>query len=270
MYDPLVLSSRQTLMQRVCDYVRTGHVHWTTGEVSLGRAADLARKFARLYAVDLDRNRRFRAKQHGDADAALLWYEPFPGAMTLRWVLLVTPGEHPAHQLEHLQDASTRDGRMQLFDYELVHLTKRVKVATKSTATAPHPVSTSSPERAPRTTPKLVQAVLTWRMRADVYESWRERALAVARGNNTYAMQQFLEELYRVPGFFGARQQVGKVAALFRREYRRRHGSSAGCPKLLQLRYVMRRPDRGTRLSQLRVAAATQVTSPELGTAPSR
>ena len=87
-YDPLVLASRQTLMQRVADYVRTGHTYWTTGEIAVDRAPILVRKFVRLYAVDLDRNRRFRAKQLGEADAVLLLLQtPTSGAYI--------PGGHP-------------------------------------------------------------------------------------------------------------------------------------------------------------------------------
>lgn len=250
MYDPIVLESRQTLMQRIADYVRTGHTHWTSGQIPLERAPAVARKFARIYEVDLDRNRRFRAKRAGEANAVLLLLRK-PADMLVTWFLLCTDGEHVAHQLERLHDASAKAGRVQFGDYELVRLNKRIKPrATRSQRDAGIRLGMISPAKEPEA-PTLGRLVLTWRMNADAYEGWRERALTTARGLNPFAARQFLAELYSVPGFFGARQQVGKVAALFRREFRRRHGSLAGCPPLPKLGYVARRADRGARLSRL-------------------
>jgi hypothetical protein len=209
----------------------------------------LTRKFARLYAVDYDRNRRFRAKQLGEGDAVLL-LQASAGGASIRWVLLVTAGEHLAHQLERLRDATTRDGRMHLFDYELVHMTKRISKHPRATKQTSASVAGGHPNQATAEQPKPGRPVLTWRMRREVYEVWRDRALSAARGHNTFVLQQLLEELYRVPGFYGARQQVGKIVGLLRREYRRRHGSLAGCPKLPRLYYVTRRPNQGKRLSE--------------------
>lgn len=62
-YDPVVLTYKSTLMQRLADYVRFGYRFWTAGEVPLARASALARKFSRYYRVDLDRNRRARARR---------------------------------------------------------------------------------------------------------------------------------------------------------------------------------------------------------------
>ena len=220
-YDPLVLHTRQVLMQRIADYVRTGHVHWTCGEVALDRVPTLARKFARLYGTDLDRNRRLRAKARGEANAVLLLAKLHSDDVRIQWYLLVSPGDNPAHQLEHLHDASTRDGRVHHAGYELVHVTK------------------SGVDR----------PVLTWRMSRDNEEAWRTRALTEARRGNLQQVQMFLDVLYRSPGFYGVRKQVGKTISLFRREWRRRRGAIPA-PVLPRLYYCARLPNRGTRLSK--------------------
>ena len=251
MYDPIVFTSRQTFMQRAADYIRTGHVHWTSDIVVPDRMHKLVRKFAQVYGVGLDRNRRFRAKQLGEASAVLLLAFASTARTHIQWVLLVTLGDHPAHQLERLRDATTREGRLHLYDYELVHLTKRASGRRKypdSTSDAGGPGATT--DRA-EIRPAAGRVVLTWRMRPDVYETWRQRALAAARGRNDYEVRALLRELYHAPGFFGIRQQVGRVVALLRREFRRRHGSLAGFPALPALYYVVRRPDEGIRVSRL-------------------
>ena len=144
---------------------------------------------------------------------------------------------------------------MRLFDYELLHMTKPAAKQPRRAKRTPDNVDGTGNKRVQEQEAKPGGLVLTWRMRAELYEAWRNRALSAARGHNAFVLQQLLEELYRVPGFFGIRQQVGKVVALLRREYRRRHGSLVGCPKLPRLYYVTRRPNRGTRLSGLRAEA---------------
>jgi len=171
--------------------------------------------------------------------------------MSITWFLLCTEGEHPAHQLEHLHEASTKSGRVRFGDYELVRLNKLVRSRATSTERSPGILLSAISTAHELEVSTSGKPVLTWRMNADVYAAWRERAVATARGLHPFAARQFLAELYCVPGFFGARQQVGKVVALFRRECRRRRGSIAACPRLPKLGYVARRADRGVRLSRL-------------------
>lgn len=222
MYDPLVFTSRQVLMQRIADQVRVGYRHWASGEVALEKASALVRKFARLYAVDLDRNRRLRAKARGEGNATLMLAHFDTESTRLLWYLLVTAGDNPAHKLEQLRDAGTVVGRMHHAGYELVHVTKRG---------VDHPV-------------------LTWRMSGQNEESWRTRAIAEARSGNPHRVHLFLQNLYRSPGFSGIRKQVGKVVALFRREWVRRRGTKAP-PVLPRLYYCARLPNHGVRLSHM-------------------
>ena len=224
-FNPIVLRDHQALQQRIADYVRTGHSRWTRGTVALNRARAMVQKFARLYAVDLDRNRRLRAKTRGEGNAVLLLAEASTSDDSLLWYLLVTAGEHPAHHLERLHDASVRDGRVRFADYELVHVTK----------------------------PSVAHPVLTWRWTREAEDMWRERALAEARCGDELHVEQFLDALRRTPGFYGVRKQVGRVMGLFRREWRRRRGARA--PTLQRLRYVSRLPNRGVRLHTLSASA---------------
>jgi hypothetical protein len=257
MFDPIVLDSRQTLMQRIADYVRTGHVHWTSGEVSLERAPAMARKFARLYAVDRDRNRRFRAKRDGEANAVLLLHRG-PECSAISWFLLCTDGEQLVHQLERLRDATTKTGRVRLGDYELVQLTKRARPRRSPSALGADSVPARVLSGHGSSTLVGGSTVLTWRMHDDTYEAYRERALQVTRGDNPAALLTFITDIYRAPGFYGVRHQVGKVISLARREYRRVHGSLTRFPMLPRLYFVTRRANRGMRLSRIAASVGAQ------------
>jgi hypothetical protein len=205
-----VLQHRLSLLQHSADLVRLGYHHWVSGSVSAERAGAWARKAERYYGVLLDRNRRARAKRAGDGNAFLLFHERVPGE--LLWVLLVSDGDHPAHSLEDLRDACTRDGRLSLFDYELVRLTK----------------------------PGSSRPVYTWRYRLDAFDALRERIVDTVRRGDPRAVHALLSHLSRSAGFHGVRRQVlGQLIPLFRAEWGRRRGTQP-CPSFPYLPYVAR------------------------------
>lgn len=190
-----IFKSKTGFMQRICDWVRVGYFYWTMGNVSHNKAKHLVRKFQRNYFVAQDKNQRFRAKKNGEGCAKLLLWESAPQQLT--WVLLVSEGEHPAHQLEKLRNALEANGRISLTGYELIRYT-RVDAARPS---------------------------WTWRMTAPNYEDWRLRIIRVCRSRNVLAHRQAIFSLYHTPGFAQCRSQVGKLMYLFRGEWQRSRSS---------------------------------------------
>jgi hypothetical protein len=177
-------------------------------------------KFARLYGVHLHRNHKARERAYGHASACLLWWRTHTD--TLLFCLLITPGPHAAHALESLRDVHARETRLTLGDYELVQ---------RSRADSARPA-------------------WTWRLTQEAYEGWRLRSLEVCRGANDFEVTQYLEALNATPGFAGIREQVRKVKALFRSEWKRRRTDRSVCPSAgTKHRYVQRLSNSGVRLS---------------------
>lgn len=221
-YDPFVYDRKTVFMQRLADFVRLGYRHYTFGEVSPDRAKPLAAKFVRLYAVHLHRNQKARERANGQASACVLWWRPYPDR--LMFCLLVTAGPHAARVLEALRDATARDGRLVLGEYELVQRPREGNARPS----------------------------WTWRLTAQAYDGWRLRALEVCRSANEFEVRQFIASLHATPGFAGVREQVKKVKTLFRAEWRRRRPDGMPYPLVGQRqRYVQRLADSGTRLSHL-------------------
>ena len=240
-FDPHVFEHKAVFLQRLADYVRTGHVHWTSGEVSLDKAAATARKFDRLYAVGRSRHQRAWARQRGEASAVwLLWrrsqppsVKPLPPSAgepgqtaawpepTLVWVLLVTQGEHLAHRLETLRDARTAAGRLVFEHLELVALPRAGQA----------------------------QPSWTWRLSDAGVLGWRALLIDCAR-RQPWRLAFEVQQLARLPGFAGCRAQVKKLMRLARAEHRRRCPSQPAlvCPRQP---YVQRLADTGMRLSAL-------------------
>ncbi|AQR67289.1 hypothetical protein BZG29_02145 [Janthinobacterium sp. LM6] len=142
-----------------------------------------------------------------------------PHAAVVHWILLVTPGEHLAHQLEHLRDATATAGRIVLTGYELVQL--------------------------PR--PGQEQAAWTWRMQDDTYQGWRLRLITAARRRLALLTAE-VAQLARTPGFAGCRAQSKKLMQLAAGEWRRRNAEEP--PMVVpRMPYVQRLPDGGAPLS---------------------
>jgi uncharacterized protein with PIN domain len=230
-----VQSYKTAFMQRIADHVRLGYNHWTSGTITAERAPALARKFHQRYGICLTRHQKAYGRSKGEASAVLIMREAEPGQ--LQWMLMLTPGENLAHDLEKLKDATTAAGRIVVTGYELVQLPRR------------------GSER----------AAWTWRMPADTYEAWRERILRSAR-RHPDSLTRELAELARTPGFSGCRGQVRKLLQLARAEARRRLGSAATTVSHpTRIGYVQRLSQSGTPLSvwirQQRAAASSDVTT---------
>lgn len=205
-----VIIHRSAFLQAVSDRVRFGYHYCCTGTVSADRATAWVRKASRYYAVDLDRNRRARAKRRGEGCAYLLFHQIEP--TRLLWVLLVSDGDHPAHRLERLRDALDPEQRLELFGYELIRITK----------------------------PAVGHPVWTWRFSSSAYDALRARIIETVRRGDEQQVRQLIASLYASVGFRGVRSQIGRAAALMNAEWRRRHGNRPlpKLPKLLP--YVQR------------------------------
>lgn len=224
-YDPLVLANQAVAMQRIADYVRSGHVFWTSGEVTIAKAKALVQKFDHLYGIGRTRNQRATDRSHGVAGATLILYCPHtsdesPPTDKIRWVLLVSAGDNPAYAVEKLQDARDRVTRLRWGDYELLQIAR----------------------------PGQLKPAWSWRLRQTVYDDWRHRIIQVVRQKNRFECAHLQAALLRLPGFSGVRVQGKKLLHLFRMEWGRSFGEKV---VMGPLRYVQRLPNQGLPLSWL-------------------
>lgn len=226
--EPIILDNRQVTMQRLADGVRHGYSHYTSGRVHCTRVANFFRKMSKMYCVDDDRHTKLREKQRGLGCASIL-LSSHRQDDTIDYWLLVTPadkGFHPAHRFEKLKDALHANSRIVIDGFELV------RQPSKATAE------------------QLAKIRWTWRMNEQTYEGWRSSILTAIRQrwprHRTLDLMNTL--YYTSPGFAGVRRQVGKLAALYRAEWKRRRGSEEMVPLPTRLAYVRRLPNTGARL----------------------
>lgn len=196
-YDPLVYTSKSVFLQRVQACIVDGYCHYATGTVAPATAVGLVRKFKALYAVDCDKNSRYRRKQQGQGNARLMLF--LNPELAIDFMLLVTPGLNPAHGLERLHDI-----RRQPLTYRELELL-------------------------PATLKGRSKPGLTWRLTMDAMAGWRHRLhLATVHGNEV-ELRRCWNSLYRTLGFAGVRRQVGELVTYWRQEWARYQGDRP-CP----------------------------------------
>lgn len=194
---PLVNFSKSVVLQRVQAAVGDGYRYYVTGTVEPEVAVGLARKFKALYAIDCDKNERYRRKKEGRGNARLVL--TMNRDLGVDFFLLVTGGDHPARQLERLRD--TWREPLTYNGLELVRLTLKGR---------------SKPG-------------WTWRLTAAAMQGWRERLHLATVQRNEAELRECWRSLYRTLGFAGVRRQVGELVSYWRKEWARYQGARP-CP----------------------------------------
>jgi hypothetical protein len=197
LFNPIVLQSKTVFLQRVQEAVIAGYRYYVLGTISLGKALNVIRKFKELYYVDLDKNARYCRKAAGLGNARL--YLRLNDEQSLDFALLISPGEHPAHQLEKLTDIRKKPLAYREFELVLLTLKGREKPG------------------------------LTWRLNGVTIDAWRQRLHLYTTHYNRLELFRAWYSLYRVPGFAGVRRQVGELVSHWRAEWRR-HRRQDPCP----------------------------------------
>lgn len=224
----------------------------------------MVNKFTLNYHVSADRNARARRKRAGLGNANLIL---FLNNGVVLWWLLVTPqiaGDHAAHSIEKLRDATSKNGRIEIDGFELLSLPKKKAPADKDKINSEgkkQPKNLLSPSQ-----PKLTK--LTWRMTDHKNQAWRDSIIEGVRKSSSRSIEVLIYQLWSSPGFSGIRSQIGKLAALYRAEVKRAARKDApALPK--RLGYVRRLSNQGITVAQLTLQARKIVNIPLNSTPPS-
>jgi len=233
MSDPYIYTYRATYMQRIADYVRTGHTKYVLGRISIEKASDLYDKFSALYDVHLTPMQASRKRAKGYATGRLLFTPVTSNTnfksddyYSLDWILLLTPGELKAKEFEHREkwlNPFNAHSRIVLNGLELVRLTK----------------------------PNEPKPVLTWRIQKDGERLMREQIRDAIRRKRDDQLRAILKNLDSTPGFAGAREQIKKLKRYIKAEWKRSRAVNEPMPDLKYQYYLQRLNDKGLAASQL-------------------
>ncbi len=209
-------SSKRAAMRVLLETVQRGSHYFTTGTVEVAKALGFADKMARLYRADVTQAQRAYAKANGKANTSLTVFPE--SCLTLRWWLLVTPGQGVVHEREQLMDAHDKHTHLSWGDqYELAH--------------KQHPQSQGGGRH------------WTWRLR-EPHRAELEtaiRLLAAAHGSpqpRQDDLGRLVEALLRMPGFHGIREQLKELFKVGAETWQRTHAASESFPWPEKLPYL--------------------------------
>jgi hypothetical protein len=206
MFDPVVLRTKTSYLQRAADLVRLGYRWHVSGVVPLERCAVMVRKFRDVYLTHLGKDARYRRKRVGLGNAHLLLWRSDSHQYQICWTLLCTEGDHAAHRLEpNLRNAYDRKCRLVITDYELV-----LHDRAAPRAGGGHMVPA-----------KTARLALSWRMTKEREIAYRNEFRDLIRGGRVCDLARHWSSLHRVPGFALLRRQVFEIRAFARSEWKR-------------------------------------------------
>jgi len=197
-----VFTSKAAYMQRVQDYVRTGHCMYVQGVIATAKVPAFAEKMTTLHPVFDNKLKAFRAREKGEATGRLMFWLPHSDSENVHWILLIHPAkDDPAHPekakldpSEKWKNAFHRDEKIELTGYELVRQTKE----------------------------NAKKPVWTWRYRADRYDDLRDQLVLAIRSKRDQDVKRSLEVIWGSMGFAGSRAQAKALEKIFKDEWKRR------------------------------------------------
>lgn len=217
-----VFTHKSAFMQRVADYVRTGHQAYIKGVTDAENIFDTWQRLVSNNPVFDDRLKAFRAREKGLATGRLLLYQNPKSPEKVHWFLLVHGTTDQLPKEEKWQHAEDPHHRIYFTGYELIRVTKE----------------------------GLKKPAWTWQYSQIRYQELRDYMVLAIRSRRDQDLKILIENLFGTMGFHGSRDQAKKLTKIIKDEWaRRRPGEEI--PDLPKgFGWVRRKADKGVWLTR--------------------
>jgi hypothetical protein len=221
-----VFTHKAAFMQRVSDYVRTGHQAYIQGATDAAKIHQTWEKLVLAYPVFDDKLKAFRAREKGLPTGRLLMYQNPSSPEKIHWILLIHARVDHLPTGEKWRHAEDPHSRVQLTGYELLRVTK---------------VGTAKP-------------AWTWRYSSERYQDLRDSLIAAIRSKRDQDVKRLIDLIFGTMGFSGSREQAKALSQLLRNEWKLRR-TGEDMPEVPKgLGWVRRKADKGVFLVRGTVA----------------
>lgn len=212
-----VFDHKAAFMQRLADYVRTGHQAYIQGTTETAKIFPTWEKLVQNNPVFNDRLKAFRAREKGEPTGRLLLYQNQKHPEKIHWFLLIhgTTDQLPAG--EKWQHAEDPHHRIQFTGYELVRVTKE---------------GASKP-------------VWTWKYSQEKFQELRDYMVMAIRSRRDQDLKVLAESLFGTMGFSGSREQAKSLTKLAKDEWKRRRPGETMPDMPLGFGWIRRKADKG-------------------------
>jgi hypothetical protein len=217
-----VFDHKAAFMQRLADYVRTGHQAYIQGTTETAKIFPTWEKLTHNNPVFNDRLKAFRAREKGEPTGRLLLYQNQKHPEKIHWFLLIhgTTDQLPAG--EKWQHAEDPHHRIQFTGYELVRVTKE---------------GASKP-------------AWTWKYSQEKFQELRDYMVMAIRSRRDQDLKVLAESLFGTMGFSGSREQAKSLTKLAKDEWKRRRPGETMPDMPLGFGWIRRKADKGVWLTR--------------------
>jgi len=115
-FNPIVLTSKTTFMQRVLHRVSKGYQFYVTGSFQVDKAGHVVEKFVAKYRINANVNQRSYAKRLGKSNVCLVMYHNKQNSH-IDFALLATKGESDFFKEERPKNALSKEKKDRLKFY---------------------------------------------------------------------------------------------------------------------------------------------------------
>lgn len=191
----MLITRRISFLQAIQKAAFNGYVHYTTGRVSVEKFPAFVKKINEQYLPNLTSQQNYRRKLKGLARAKFYCYpdEQDPSGLMIFFVIMITEGQHPAFELEQLQDLRLKKSRLIYSDYELI---QKPSVDNKS-----H---------------------FTFKLTTESYNYYLDRLRQAVQSKSRNRIELIIKKLSNLSGFSGVRLQKKQLIKHYHGELKQR------------------------------------------------
>lgn len=217
-----VFTQKSAFMQRVADYVRTGHQAYFQGVTDVSKIFQTWEKLVGVHPIFNDRLKAFRTREKGLPTGRLMMYQNLNEPEKIHWIVLVhakTDQLAPGEKWRHAEDPHAR---VQFTGYELLRVTKE---------------GASKP-------------AWTWRYNPTRYADLRDAMAMAIRSRRDQDVKVLIESIFGTMGFSGSREQAKALAKLMKEEWAKRRPGDEMPEVPKGIGWIRRKADKGVFLTR--------------------
>lgn len=217
-----VFTHKAAFMQRISDYVRTGHQAYISGITATEKIFPTWEKLVHNNPVYTDRLKAFRAREKGEPTGRLLLYQNINDPDKIHWFLLVHGTKDKLPSGEKWQHAEDQHHRIYFTGYELVRITKE----------------------------GLKKPSWTWKYSQERFQDLRDSMVMAIRSRRDQDLKNLIDKIFGTMGFSGSREQAKSLAKLMKEEWAKRRLNDPMPEVPNGIGWVRRKVDKGIFLNR--------------------
>jgi hypothetical protein len=217
-----VFTQKAAFMQRLSDYVRTGHQAYISGVTATERIFPTWEKLVHNNPVYDNRLKAFRAREKGEPTGRLLLYQNLQSPEKIYWFLLMhgtVDQLPPEEKWSHAEDARNR---IYFTGYELVRVTKE----------------------------GLKKPAWTWKYSQERFQDLRDSMVLAIRSRRDQDLKVLIDKIFGTMGFSGSREQAKSLAKLAKEEWKKRRPGEDMPEMPKGIGWIRRKADKGIYLNR--------------------